>query len=265
MSPNNSNSVSQLTPNVDATYDVRKAEVTFRNALRPTAGRQGGERSGRYRRIRSVACGRPDHVCRCRGHRRRRPFHRRRGLHQSRVGRNPDFLAVNAAFFDFDPGNLAGSGMTRHVWPRPRFGVLRTRRPMGGGREPRWRLRRLERLDVRRINRACCRLALQSGRGRSDYAYAGSASILHDPTGLSLTLSTGGQNLDQGDDAYKLYGKIGYDTEIWAIGPTGFGIDYTQGKNISGEGDEGTSYGIRPCSGSSAMGSISTPSSLLLP
>ncbi len=66
VSPNNSNSVSQLTPNVDATYDVRKAEVTFRNDLRPTAGRQGGERSGRYRRIRSVACGRPDHVCRCR-------------------------------------------------------------------------------------------------------------------------------------------------------------------------------------------------------
>ena len=77
-----------------------------------------------------------------------------------------------------------------------------------------------------------------------DYVYAGSASILHDQTGLSLTLSTGGQNLDQGDDAYNLYGKIGYDTEIWAIGPTGFGIDYTQGKNISGEGDEGTSYGI---------------------
>ena len=77
-----------------------------------------------------------------------------------------------------------------------------------------------------------------------DYAYAASASFLHDPTGLSLTLSTGGQKLDEGDDPSNLYGKIGWDTEFWPVGPTGFGIDYTQGENISSEGAEGTSFGL---------------------
>ena len=77
-----------------------------------------------------------------------------------------------------------------------------------------------------------------------DYAYAASGSVLHDPTGLSLTLSTGGQKLDEGDDPSNLYAKLGWDTEFWPLGPTGFGVDYTQGENISSDGAEGTSYGI---------------------
>jgi len=77
-----------------------------------------------------------------------------------------------------------------------------------------------------------------------DYAYTASGSVLHDPTGLSLTLSTGGQRLDEGDDPSNLYAKIGWDTELWSLGPTGFGVDYTKGENISGDGDEGTSWGI---------------------
>ena len=73
-----------------------------------------------------------------------------------------------------------------------------------------------------------------------DYAYAASASFLHDPTGLSLTLSTGGQKLDEGDDPQNLYGKIGWDTAFWPeIGPTGFGVDYTQGENIERRGGRG--------------------------
>ena len=54
-----------------------------------------------------------------------------------------------------------------------------------------------------------------------DYAYAASGSVLHDPTGLSLTLSTGGQKLDEGDDPSNLYAKLGWDTEFWPLGPTG--------------------------------------------
>ena len=97
-----------------------------------------------------------------------------------------------------------------------------------------------------------------------DYAYAGSASILHDPTGLGLTLSTGGRVLTS-DNPYNLYGKIGYDTEFWAISPTGFGVDYTQGKDISGEGDEGTSYGVAAVQRIERSGSIYTPSSARTP
>jgi hypothetical protein len=77
-----------------------------------------------------------------------------------------------------------------------------------------------------------------------DYAYAASGSFLHDPTGLSLTLSTGGYKVDQGDDPSNLYGKIGWDTHFWPVGPTGFGIDYTQGESVSSDGSDGKSYGI---------------------
>ena len=41
-----------------------------------------------------------------------------------------------------------------------------------------------------------------------------------------------------------LYAKLGWDTEFWPLGPTGFGVDYTQGDNISSEGADGTSYGL---------------------
>jgi hypothetical protein len=77
-----------------------------------------------------------------------------------------------------------------------------------------------------------------------DYGYAASGSALHDPTGLSLTLSTGGYKLDEGDDPTNIYAKIGWDTAFWPLGPTGFGVDYTKGESISSEGADGTSFGI---------------------
>jgi hypothetical protein len=77
-----------------------------------------------------------------------------------------------------------------------------------------------------------------------DYSYAASASFLHGPTGLSLTLSTGGQKLDEGDDPTNLYAKLGWDTALWPLGPTGFGVDYTKGESISSDGAEGTSFGL---------------------
>jgi len=86
-----------------------------------------------------------------------------------------------------------------------------------------------------------------------DYAYAASGSVLHDPTGLSLTLSTGGQKLDEGDDPSNVYAKLGWHTEFWPLGPTGFGIDYTKGENISSEGAEGTSFGIADRADDSAV------------
>ena len=76
-----------------------------------------------------------------------------------------------------------------------------------------------------------------------DYRLDGSASILHLPTGLSLTVS-GGMDHADGDDPYNLYGKLGWDTEIFDFGPTGFGIDYTYSEDVCGECDEGKSAGI---------------------
>ncbi len=94
-----------------------------------------------------------------------------------------------------------------------------------------------------------------------DYAYAASASVLHDPTGLSLTLSTGGQKLDEGDDPPNLYAKLGWDTQFWPLGPTGFGIDYTRARTSAAKAPTASPTASRRCSGSSATASISTASS----
>jgi hypothetical protein len=52
-----------------------------------------------------------------------------------------------------------------------------------------------------------------------DYGYAASGSVLHDPTGLSLTLSIGSYELKEGNDPSNLYAKIGWDTRFWPLGP----------------------------------------------
>lgn len=77
-----------------------------------------------------------------------------------------------------------------------------------------------------------------------DFRLAGSFSTLHNSTGLSLTLSGGMDEANNGDNPYNVYGKVGWDTDFFPVGPTGFGLDATYGENISGEGDEGVSFGL---------------------
>jgi hypothetical protein len=80
--------------------------------------------------------------------------------------------------------------------------------------------------------------------GGVDYRMAGSWSILHNDSGVSLTLSSGFDSGSDGGTPYNAYAKLGWDTEIVRFGPTGFGIDYTWTENVSGVGDEGQSFGI---------------------
>lgn len=78
-----------------------------------------------------------------------------------------------------------------------------------------------------------------------DYRLAGSFSALHNPTGLSFTVSGGMDSReDAADDPYNLYAKLGWDTSFFDFGQTGFGIDYTYSKNLTGDGDEGVSAGF---------------------
>lgn len=79
--------------------------------------------------------------------------------------------------------------------------------------------------------------------GGVDYRLNGSGSILHLPTGLSFTVS-GGMDKADGDDPYNLYGKIGWDTQIFDFGQTGFGVDFTQNENVCSQCDQGNSAGI---------------------
>jgi hypothetical protein len=63
-----------------------------------------------------------------------------------------------------------------------------------------------------------------------DYNLDGSFSALHNPTGLSLTVSAGMQEADGVSNPYNLYGKLGWQTAFFDFGDTRFGVDVTQGR-----------------------------------
>ena len=77
-----------------------------------------------------------------------------------------------------------------------------------------------------------------------DYRLAGSFSALHNPSGLSFTISGGMDSRDDRDDPFNLYGKLAWDTSIFGIGPAGFGIDATYSEDILAAGDEGVGFGL---------------------
>lgn len=82
------------------------------------------------------------------------------------------------------------------------------------------------------------------GDDACDWVATGSFSALHNPTGLSLTVSGGHGGGADGDAPFNLYGKVGWDTELNALGMTGFGVDATYAENVGDEGDEGRSLGL---------------------
>lgn len=77
-----------------------------------------------------------------------------------------------------------------------------------------------------------------------NWRLAGSFSALHNPTGLSLTVSGGKESRERRDDPYNLYGKLAWDTSFFDFGQTGFGVDFTYGEHVSAEDDEGISFGV---------------------
>jgi hypothetical protein len=77
----------------------------------------------------------------------------------------------------------------------------------------------------------------------ADLRYDGSFSILHEATGLNLTLSGGLQEQnDQGDNS-NLYAKAGWIASLFSFGDTAFGVDYTQSTNFPTGSDDGYSVG----------------------
>lgn len=77
----------------------------------------------------------------------------------------------------------------------------------------------------------------------ADLRYNGSFSMLHEATGLNLTLSAGMLQRDDRDDAANLYAKLGWIARFFDIGPTAFGVDATRSYNLPAENDEGYSLG----------------------
>ena len=75
-----------------------------------------------------------------------------------------------------------------------------------------------------------------------DYRLMGSGSILHNPTGLNFTVSSGMDQADEGDP-YNLYGKLGWYGTLNTLGNTGLGIDFTRGNDVAADGVTGYSVG----------------------
>jgi hypothetical protein len=84
----------------------------------------------------------------------------------------------------------------------------------------------------------------QPNESDMDLRVAGSWSMLHSESGVSLTLSGGADTGADGQTPYNVYGKVGWDAELVRFGATGFGIDYTWSENVSASGDEGQSVGL---------------------
>ena len=67
--------------------------------------------------------------------------------------------------------------------------------------------------------------------------------MLHNASGLSATVSSGFDETG-GRTPYSVYGKIGWDTHLFDMGDTGFGVDYAWSANIDQAHDEGQSVGL---------------------
>jgi predicted porin len=238
-SPNNSYDVNQLNAQTDADFNVRRAEVTFRNdrygRLQLGKGSSAADDTAEYdltlvagpimyAGVADIAGG---------------------IIFTDGTELTDPAITVGDAFFDFDNDRLA-----RIRYDSPMFGPIQGSASFGqddqwaaaatlGGDYGDW-----SGWTVGDFTLLAAASVYNTDDDNIDYAYAASGSALHDPTGLSLTLSTGGYRLDVGDDPSNFYAKIGWDTEFWPLGPTGFGVDYTKGEDISSEGAEGTSYGI---------------------
>jgi hypothetical protein len=76
------------------------------------------------------------------------------------------------------------------------------------------------------------------------FQYDGSFSILHEESGLNLTLSAGMLDRDDQNDPYNLYAKLGWQKRFFSFGTTAFAVDYTRSRNLPTDGDDGYSAGV---------------------
>ena len=74
--------------------------------------------------------------------------------------------------------------------------------------------------------------------------YDGSISILHDPTGLSITLAAAYSDEQTVNSRYG-YVKLGYQTDIFDLGTTAFSIDGYFGKDVAAGGSDSTAFGAQ--------------------
>jgi hypothetical protein len=77
----------------------------------------------------------------------------------------------------------------------------------------------------------------------TNYQYDGSFSLLHEASGLNLTLSAGLLDYDSRNGGTNLWGKLGWLARFFPVGQTAFGVDYDRSTNFPTGRDEGYSVG----------------------
>jgi predicted porin len=71
----------------------------------------------------------------------------------------------------------------------------------------------------------------------------GSFSVLHEHTGLNLTLSAGRDDLDDGGNPSQVYLKAGWLADLFDLGKTATGIDFGRSTNLPTPENDGTTVG----------------------
>lgn len=77
--------------------------------------------------------------------------------------------------------------------------------------------------------------------GGAEEIVAGSVAALHDPTGLSVALSSGSRN---DNDIDYIYFKFGWQQDWFSLGKTALSVDYNDGENYALDGSDSNSVGI---------------------
>jgi uncharacterized membrane-anchored protein YhcB (DUF1043 family) len=80
-------------------------------------------------------------------------------------------------------------------------------------------------------------------QNNANYRYDGSFSILHEKTGLNLTLSAGMLDVDNQGDPTNFYIKPGWIANFFDFGYTAFAVDYTRSLNLPDGTYDGYSVG----------------------
>ncbi|MCB1486064.1 MAG: porin [Bauldia sp.] len=84
-----------------------------------------------------------------------------------------------------------------------------------------------------------------SDKGDDNGVYDGSVSLLHVPTGLSLTGAAGYDERDGDDHGAYVYGKLGYQKAFFDVGKTAFSADIYSGDDIRVAGSDSFSWGLQ--------------------
>lgn len=77
----------------------------------------------------------------------------------------------------------------------------------------------------------------------ADLVYAGSASVLHEGTGLNLSYGTAFRDQDEGTGQLQ-YVKAGWQHDFFAVGKTAFSLDFGLDKDVPADGGDGKTVGL---------------------